>query len=334
MKLNLLDFENISSGAVRVEEREEGFSFYRFTKAQKEMYKERSADFYRKTFSTSGITLRFETDSTSLFLDVNVEKSSSRTYFAFDLEINGKIIDSLQNFDGTALPQDYTTIPAPLGSFSKTFELGEGKKEICIYFPWSVAVVLKELTLNGTYIKAVKRTKKLLAIGDSITHGYDALHPTNKYITKIAKHLDAEEYNKAIGGEVFVPELARLREDFVPDFITVAYGTNDWSLKDKDTFLKNATEFYNSLSISYPTSRIFAITPIWRRDYENPEKAFPFAEVEKAIESICKSLDNVTVIHGFDLVPKDAKYFADLRLHPNDKGFEYYAEGIIKALEL
>jgi len=222
MKLNLLDFENISSGAVRVEEREEGFFFYRFTKAQEEMYKERSADFYRKTFSTSGITLRFETDSTSLFLDVNVEKSSSRTYFAFDLEINGKIIDSLQNFDETALPQDYTTIPAPLGSFSKTFELGEGKKEVCIYFPWSVAVVLKELTLNGTYIKAVKRTKKLLAIGDSITHGYDALHPTNKYITKIAKHLDAEEYNKAIGGEVFVPELARLREDFVPDFITVA----------------------------------------------------------------------------------------------------------------
>ena len=164
MKLNINDLKNVACGAVRIEETEGGYAFYRFTKEQEEMYKGRNTDFYKKTFSPSGVVLRFETDSTVLFLDVNVEKSSSRTYFAFDLEINGKIVDSLQNFDETALPQDYTTISAPLGSFSKTFSLGEGTKEVCLYFPWSVKVNLHELTLDGTYIKPLKREKKLLAI--------------------------------------------------------------------------------------------------------------------------------------------------------------------------
>jgi hypothetical protein len=39
-------------------------------------------------------------------------------------------------------------------------------------------------------------------------------------------------------------------------------------------------------------------------------------------------LPNVTVISGFDFVPKDETYFSDLRLHPNDKGFECYSENL------
>lgn len=35
-------------------------------------------------------------------------------------------------------------------------------------------------------------------------------------------------------------------------------------------------------------------------------------------------LDNVSVVPGFDLVPHDENCFADLKLHPNDKGFNHY----------
>ena len=70
--------------------------------------------------------------------------------------------------------------------------------------------------------------KRILCFGDSISQGYDALYPSNQYTPQLAKLLDAEEYNKAIGGEIFRPELALARDDFEPEYITVAYGTNDW----------------------------------------------------------------------------------------------------------
>ena len=43
MKLNIEQIRAISCGAVRVEETDFGVSFFRFTKEQEEMYKERSS---------------------------------------------------------------------------------------------------------------------------------------------------------------------------------------------------------------------------------------------------------------------------------------------------
>ena len=44
-------------------------------------------------------------------------------------------------------------------------------------------------------------------------------------------------------------------------------------------------------------------------------------------------MKNVTVVRGFDFVPKEEKYFADLRLHPNDTGFEHYFKNLYKEIE-
>ncbi len=52
MKLNLSQIKDITLGAVRIEEIDNRIHFYRFTKAQEELYKNRNANFYRKTFAT------------------------------------------------------------------------------------------------------------------------------------------------------------------------------------------------------------------------------------------------------------------------------------------
>ena len=332
MKLDLYDIQSIANGAARVTCENGYFNFYRFTLEQEQLYKERSADFYNKTFSTSGITLRFKTDSTQLFLDVLTEPGTSRSYYAFDVAVDGKRIASLDNYSSVDIPKAYTGIQCPLGPVSGTFELGNGDKEVTVYFPWSVNAKLKEISLNGTYFKPVKYSKKLLAFGDSITHGYDALHPSNKYVTRIAEALDAQEYNKAIGGEIFFPDLASSREDFEPDYVTVAYGTNDWSKCDRDTFVSNMTAFYTALSATYPKAQIFALTPIWRKESETAEKAYPFNEIPDMIEKACSPLENVTVCYGFDLVDHKEDCFADLRLHPNDEGFGLYFERLIEII--
>lgn len=325
MKLTLKQIREITKGAVRVEEENGQVRFYRFTKEQEELYKVTSEDFYVKTFATAGVKLCFKTDTKSLFLKVNTKKASSRRYFSFDIYADRKYVDCLDNFSDVELPVNYTTVELPLGSFSKTVQFEDGIKTVCIYFPWSVAAAVEEISVDdGCLIEPISIPKRILVYGDSITHGYDVLHPYNRYASRLAEALGAEEVNKAIGGEIFFPELAKLKDDFVPDYITVAYGTNDWNKIDEETFKNNCSEFYTTLSKNYPDSQIFAITPIWRKDLNENRVFGEFRKVEEDIKDIVKSLDNVTLISGFSFVPENEDFYADLRLHPNDVGFEHY----------
>lgn len=329
LDLNISQIRDMTTGAVRIEEIDNDLHFYRFTKQQEELYKNRGDHLYKRTFATSGVKMYFRTNSQTLFLRTEIKAGSSRTYFAFDVFVNGVKIDTLDNFSDINLPQDYTTLELPLGEFSKKINLGTGDKEVCIYFPYSVNAVLKEMVLDdNSYIKPTKPIKKMLCFGDSITHGYDALYPCNKYISKLADMLDAQEYNKAIGGDIYFPALAATKEDFKPDYITVAYGTNDWNSCTKEEFTHNCKEFFCNLNRNYPNSKIFVITPIWRKDMDESRAFGKFKDVADIIQNQVAEFDNVSVIRGFEFVPQNENLFADLRLHPNDKGFEYYFENL------
>lgn len=333
INLSFSQIKSITTGAVRVEQENGKCRFFRFTQEQETIYKkasiEQNRSFYDRCAATAGVRLMFKTNSQTLKLAVEVLKRTSRTYFSFDIFVNGKAVAYLDNFSETQMPQYYTEVDLPLGKFSKEVSLEAGEKEICIYFPWSVCPVLEELSLDdGATLMPVKPNKKLLAFGDSITQGYDALRSSSRYAARLADKLGAEEINKGIGGEVFFPQLAKTKEDFVPEYITVAYGTNDFSLREEDDFKQRCKEFFVALSSNYPDSRIFAITPIWRRDYEGPRKFGPFENVEADIAEIIADLPNVTLISGFDLVPKNETFFADMRLHPTDAGFAHYADNL------
>jgi cell division protein FtsB len=51
----------------------------------------------------------------------------------------------------------------------------------------------------------------------------------------LAEALEAEFINKAVGGAVFNPALAKIPCDTQADYIIVAYGTNDWNSVDLET---------------------------------------------------------------------------------------------------
>lgn len=325
MKLNFDQICSICLGAVRAKEMEGSVRLYRFTEEQEEIYRQTNIDFYNKSLATAGMKLYFETDSCFLFMRVNVTSGSSRKYFSIDIKVNGKTVGYLDNYSDAALSQDYTKIKLPQGEFTKRFRLGDGTKKVCIYLPWSVAAEIRELSLEeNAFIKPLKPAKKLLAFGDSITQGYDALRPSRRYAARLAEALNAEEINKGIGGEKFFPALAESRDDFEPDYISVAYGTNDWNSSKEEDFKNRCQAFYAALSKNYPKAQIFAITPIWRKDCEETRAFGEFSRVAEDIENIVISFKNVKCIHGFGLVPQDEAYFADLRLHPNDSGFDHY----------
>lgn len=334
MKLNFSQIKEITTGAVLLKEENGMISLKRFTQEQEELYKVTNQDFYNKTFSTAGIKFLFKTDSESLFVKLKTMISSSRKYFSVDILVDGKPIGYIDNFSNVKLEQNYTKMEFPLGDFSTKFNLGEGEKTVCVHLPWSVRTLIEEISVDdNAFIEGVKPKNKLIAFGDSITQGYDALRPSNRYVAKIADMLDAEEFNKAIGGERFFPELAKLQDSFKPDYITVAYGTNDWNTIDQETFKNKCKDFYNNISQNYPQAKIFAITPICRKDMSEYRIFGNFDDVEKNIRNAVKGIENITVISGMDFVPKKEKFFADLYLHPNDDGFEYYAENLYEEIK-
>ncbi len=334
MKLSFEQIKEIATGAVDSRIEDGMLHLRRFTPEQMELYRVSNESFYEKTFALSGMKLLFKTDSKNLFMKFKTEYAGSRKYFSIDIFVNGRPIDYIDNFSDVEIPQMYTTMDLPLGDFSKNIYLGGGEKTVCVYLPWSVKTLFEEISVDdNSFVEAIKPEKKLLVFGDSITQGYDALRPSNRYVAKLADLLCAEEYNKAIGGEKFFPELAELKESFKPDYITVAYGTNDWNGIDQETFKNKCKDFYTNISQIYPQAKIFAITPIWRKDKDEYRIFGSFGDVEKNIKNAVKGIENITVISGIDFVPKEEKFFADLRLHPNDDGFEYYAGNLYKEIK-
>ena len=325
MILSIEKIREITTGAARVEEKDGGTCFFRYTKEQEERYKARSfQEFWRRSLCTAGIKLCFDTDSESLFLKIKVESLTSRTYFSLDVLKDGEPLGYLDNI-GDANTDNYISLKLSDGEFSKEFQLGGGVKRICIRLPWNMMTIVKEMRVDdGSFVTGVKNEKILLAFGDSITQGFDALRTSDRYISRLAEALGADEYNKAIGGDLFFPDLAALRDGFDPDIITVAYGTNDWNTVGEDEFNKSCREFYKNLALNYPKAKIFAITPIWRADYREPRAFGSFERVAADIRKATEDIGSVTVIDGFDLVPHDTDLFSDKYLHPNSRGFDWY----------
>jgi len=331
MKLTFEQIRSVVCGAAYITEEPDGIHFHRFTRAQEEYY--RPTGFYDKVFSTAGIRLSFRTNSRTLSLKVCTSPGSSRTYYAHDLLVDTVLTDSLSNYEERVLPQVYTGVKLPLGQAEKTFELEEGVKQIDLCLPWSVNSVLEELSLDdGAFLEPVHRQGKLLQFGDSITHGYDALHPAAGYSVRLADAMGMEAFNKAIGGEMFCPGLAALPEDFQPDIITAAYGTNDWSNRTEDVYAENCLGFYKTLRETYPDARIFALLPIWRGDQKPDRKFGDFGRIFPLIRGICDGIGGIDVIDCYDFVPKEADRFADRVLHPNDSGFVHYFENLYTAI--
>lgn len=332
VKLSFEQIKKITIGAVKINEQDGRITFDRFTEAQKAVYQVREPQkYYHRCFTSAGMRFVFRTDSKTLSLKINVLMGSARKYFSFDVFADGKNIGYLDNFSDSQVPECYPSAEFKhlLGEFSKSFCMGDGVKHVCVYLPWSVNWELLEMTLDdGAFIEPDVPKKVMLAFGDSITQGFDALRPSARYGSQIADLLNLQEVNKAIGGDTFRPELAEIPDAFVPALIIVAYGTNDWSKSDRKTFTEDCPAFFRALRKNYPQTRIYAITPIWRKDSLRETEVGKFEAVEEDIRKLIEGIDNITLISGKDLVPHDECYYADRRLHPNDEGFKHYAKNL------
>lgn len=336
MKLTNDQIRGITTGAVEFEETEDYLLPHRFTAAQRDFFRYSEVRHERCT-STAGICFHFDTDSTTLTLEVECQYNNVRNYFSFEVSADGKPVGYLDNFSHLTVPKHYYYL-RELGEqpqqYCQTFSLGEGKKRVRVRFPWGIMVKIRGVSLDdGAYVTPVKQAKILLTHGDSITHGLEALRPSQRYAAMLADFLEADEYCKAMGGEVHAPALADCKDDFTPDYISVAYGTNDWATLSYDEVARNIRRFYENLTKHYPQTPTFVITPIWRGDETEQS---PFGEFPKMEELICRTaadFPQIRVIRGHDLVPHDPECFMDEFLHPSPEGFAHYGKNLCAALQ-
>lgn len=335
MRLTYEQIKAITCGAVSVEQTRDGICFYRFTEEQRAIYQGKQENLALLSMGTSGIKFCFETDSEHLYLKGNFQRASSRSYFSLDVLVNGVPVGYMDNFSGSELsPGEIIEQVFPVGDFEKEFSLGPGRKQVAVHLPWNKFVTLLALSLDdGSFVTPIKQEKKLLAFGDSITQGVHAMRPSGRYISRLADALGAEEFNKAVGGEIFEPALAATKDGFEPDYIVVAYGTNDWSKSTPEVFRKSVKAVFSSLRNNYPAAKIIAITPIWRRDQQERRAFASFFDIENGIREATAGMENVIVVDGQTLVPHDPKLYADARLHPDDEGFDHYFRNLCKAIE-
>ena len=329
MQLNTETLKQLFKGALSIQNEDEWLRLYRFTKNQRNYYFEKTPDtLYPKTFATAGMKLDLVTDANEISFDFRVFAASSRTFYSVDLYIDGVFCDEM-----------YVMNILRKKSGSVSFVLPEGTHRLTVYFPNLMRMDIANVRLAGaSFAEPVPSKMKILCLGDSITQGYDAYHSSLSYVNRISEALDAEILDQAIGAEVFDEKILDEELPFDPDLITIAYGTNDWAiLESKEQFLTGAENFFRKIKNIYPDKKIVYISPIWRGDYQRPfgtqdTAVGGFEESVKTLQMLAKE-NGLFVVDGIPLTPHHSDFFADQFLHPNDLGFGFYAENLLRELK-
>lgn len=329
MKLTFDEVKKITRGALEIEESEGVFTFHRFEARAREYYSTTTPQYFGKSKATASVCLDFMTNSDRFDVDFSVTYGSSRTYYYFDVCVDGIIRKHLGE-EKAWIKKGHISLKV-----SDYIAPDGGEHRITLWLPNLANAKLSNIELDdGATLTPINYKKKLLCFGDSITHGYDAAFPSKSYVNRMTAHFDAFTVNQAIGGERFVPEILLEDTEYRPDIITVAYGTNDWTGLKKEVFHPGCEQFFEKLSRLYPDAVRFAILPIWRGDAKTCKHNYE-GTLDEACEFIAETAKKYgcKVIDGRPFMPQSPEFFWDGRLHPNDLGFAEYASGLIAEIE-
>ena len=320
MKLNEQQIADITLGALKIyRDAQNIYRFTRMTDRQAAEFALEHEEFGEKTVATAGIRFDFYTNAEFVsFKFDGVVRGSTRSWYSFDLYVNGSLTQ-------TAIKD----INDPSGEI---YQKLDGKtNRIQLFLPCIAKGGISEVELSdGATITPFETKLKMLVLGDSITQGYDARMSSCCYANLMAKKLDAEIVNQAIGGAKFYKEQLEYTGEY--DAITVAYGTNDWSGRPSfEAFCSHCDEYFKTLSEMYPNTKKFAILPIWRKHWYTEKPTGNFFTCRKFISDTAEKY-GIIPLDSIDYVPHDSIFFNDQTLHPNDIGFVAYAENLVTDL--
>lgn len=324
MILNNEQIKSIAANCIDVRTKENGRTvFARFTDKQVETYK--SQNFVGGPCCDAGVCLDFTYDGEIIAFEFDIIAVTSRKFLSIDL------------YDGDVMVHSLFTYTDSEGQRQFFYKFSEKKeRRVRIFLPFSCGIEVWNFILDdgAKYIPTSKEGRlKYLAIGDSITHGYDTHYTSMSYATTVARHFDADYLNHGVGGYVFKANSIDEELPFNPDVITVAYGTNDWGryLMDEEKYREAANEYFDVLCNVYPNAKIFGILPVWRADEDRRPERMPFTRVYEILREVYAA-HGIAEIDGALAVPHMREFYTD-GLHPNTVGQHVYAQYVIETLE-
>lgn len=194
--------------------------------------------------------------------------------------------------------------------------------------------------------------KRLVAIGDSITHGSCGGEPyslvEDNFIKLFASEFNFDEVlNYGTNGTTVCtdtdwrPTLAMcvyIDEMFPAPLAIIAGGTNDYG---KDVEIGNITDdtdktFYGALKILFEKAakryeKVIVITPIKRKNEQKNKKGYTLGDYRNAIKKVASGYPFL-VVDGESIPLEFDEHIPD-GLHPNSAGHKIYAVHLIEKLK-
>ena len=316
MKLTFDQVKSVTVGSVKTEARDGGFYFAKCTDKQVAAWLAKSETLCKNSKATTGVRLDFHTDSQKLsFKAISGQK--------YEVKIDGLSVAQYILSENDTVSLD---IRDPLGNAKEEYR-------VTLVLPsHGPAAALEYVELDdGAFIRPHRFDMKMLFIGDSITQGWASSYDTYSYAYRVSDFFNAESVIQGIGG-AYYNEDSFDHIDFDPDVVFVSYGTNDFShYKTYDDFRAHSEAHLALIANEYKGKKIFVISPIWRDKRDG--KAMGTFEGCRQIVIDGAEKFGLTHIDGLTLVPPLSALFQDEYLHPNDNGFSFYAENLIKAIK-
>ena len=316
MRLTFEQIRSVTVGSVRTELLADGIHFAKCTEKQEKAWQAKKEVLYINSKSTTGVRLDFHTNSKTVsFKSVSGSK--------YEIKIDG-LTSSIYRFDGEgSVTHD---ICGPLGNRND-------EHRVTLILPsHNIPGILEYVEIDdGAYIKPHKFDYKMLFIGDSITQGWASSLDSYSYAYRVSDFFNAESVIQGIGG-AYYNEDSFDRIDFDPDIVFVSYGTNDFGhYKTYEDFKAHCHAHLKLIADEYKNKKIFVISPIWRGRREGKT----MGTFEGCRRIVIDEAERFGLVHidGLTLVPPLPSLFEDEYLHPNDNGFSFYAENLIKAIK-
>lgn len=317
----LTDYSTLFHNCLSVEQKPGGLLPRRYTKEQLEHWRSNGEVRFSRAKSTAGITLRFRTDAMNISFSYVVESSCGEK-MTFDL------------YEDDTLASSATHLTAGgKGTVSLSRILGGKEREITVYLPFTAELILHSFSLGDAEpISRDRYQKRVLWLGDSISQGMHAQHPSQTLAGIFGRKWgqSVEIVNQGVGGAGFkdIPQAFTYDQWDATDLV-ILLGTNDtgaW-LAAPEYYHQQIKDSLDHALEQFPADRIHLITPFWRTDVVKNEIGVPFYKILDLLREESKAR-GIEVIEGYNSNPRNCDFFWDQRLHPNDIGFSVICENL------
>ncbi len=311
----------------------------------------------------SGCRVEMVTDATAVELEVQltiIQLDDNNVGAAFDLVVDGELVDGLVTRDGTTLKIDMATGEmdhVPGGPTTVRFEgLAPGQKLVEVWLPNAAVVDLLEVRADGAVAPPPNRgLRRWVHYGSSISHCLEATRPTGVWPVVAARLAGVDLQSLGLAGQCQLDGFtARTIRDLPADLISCKLGINvvNGDTMRERTFVSAVHNLIDTIRDGHPDAPLVIITPIYCAPHEAAPGPSVFidgkctaAERPKALAVGALDLGRIRRIHaeivearraagdehvhlisGLDLAgPDDAADLPD-DLHPNPALYQRMGE--------